>query len=82
MRYDFTKRKEEDIRVFEVRDANGLEWKHVIFCDTDTGEIEYVVYDDQGPKLDSEGNEIMKATVKTASPLRITPTPGVGYECE
>lgn len=54
-------------------DANGLEWKGILWCDTETGEIEQFLRDEQGKiELDSNGDALIEVSI-VARPLIVVP---------
>lgn len=81
MKYDFSQPELDEkgkptYRKFELCDANGLRWHHVRTCDTETGELTFVVFDYRGEVVfNADRTEIKEDYVKTAGPLRITPIP-------
>ena len=57
-----------------VFDANGLEWKHMRWVDTETGEGEQCVLDDNGQKqLNAHRDAVLTQAVKLAAPVLIMP---------
>lgn len=53
-------------------DANCLEWGSVTWCDTETGEIERFVRDENGAIRTSYGNAI-REVIAVAAPLVFVP---------
>lgn len=57
-----------------VFDANGLEWTHVLECDTETGEIIRQKTDENGKiVIDYEMGEVVTERIITAAPLMVVP---------
>ena len=52
-----------------IFDANGLEWDHVLRCDTDTGEIVKQVVRDGHLLYNPHVGQILTEKVQTAAPL-------------
>lgn len=83
MQYDFSRSMTGDGRKFEgypfrIFDANNLQWHRVVWCDTETGELEHVVLDeDKRPKFNESRTEILRNRLKTAAPLTILPPPRI-----
>lgn len=56
----------------QIFDANGLLWRHVISCDTEIGEIEYMKLDKNGKiQIDPDTLDALAETIKTAAPLLV-----------
>lgn len=62
MKYNWENGSIPPARVF---DANGLEWRDVYNCDTQTGELEIQ------SSIDYDKGEIIREKVKTAAPLTV-----------
>lgn len=57
-----------------VIDANGLEWKRIIWVDTETGDGEQYAVDEQGKRIiNAAMTDIVKHAVKLAAPVLIVP---------
>lgn len=56
----------------QVFDANGLEWRAVTWCDTETGEMERHLLDENG-KHQFDGNDFIKEFHKVAAPIVVIP---------
>jgi len=58
----------------KVYDANGLEWKYLRWVDTETGEAEQCVVDENGQKqLDETMRAIKVQIVKLPTPILWVP---------
>lgn len=60
--------------VKRVVDANGLEWTHCLYINTETGEITRHKDDPEkpgAPLIDWELGEVVRETIKTAAPVRV-----------
>jgi len=59
------------VRIF---DANGLEWRRLVWLDTETGEAEQLVLDDQGSyRYSPIENRPLSTLVRLATPVLIMP---------
>lgn len=57
-----------------VIDANGLEWKHMRWVNTQTGEGEQIVVNENGEKqLNPEMTDVLTQKVSLASPVIVVP---------
>lgn len=57
-----------------VYDANGLEWKHLRWVDTETGEAEQCVLDNEGRKVvNQERTGLATTIVRMPVPVLIVP---------
>jgi hypothetical protein len=63
----------------KVYDANGLEWKFLRWVDTETGEAEQYVLDENGQKqLDASMKGVLTQIVQIPKPILWAPTHGDG----
>lgn len=56
-----------------VADADGRAWDYVLWCDTDTGELEYYPRDNDLFLLDEKTKQVRTAVVKAKPPLELVP---------
>jgi hypothetical protein len=56
-----------------VFDASGHELKYVVECDTDTGEVEHLVWDDERQQFatNDAGDGVARSTTIYPAPLRV-----------
>jgi len=54
-----------------VFDANGLEWRYVVECDTETGRVVCLKRD--GDSFVAEDGEVVREAHHTAAPLTLIP---------
>lgn len=58
----------------QVFDANGLEWRYMLWVDTETGEGEQCITDDDGKfQLNVYKTEVLKRRVVLPSPVLLVP---------
>ncbi len=63
---------EVEQRLADIFDAEGNQWRRVIWCDTETGELERHVTDVNGyAVIDRDGKSLKKNLIRVSSPLRI-----------
>lgn len=63
-------------RYFRIFDVNGLQWTHVVECDTVTGRIVRYKLNEHGRfYVDRERNQIAREEVYTAAPLLVVEVP-------
>lgn len=64
--------REENIGVAKIFDAKGKQYKRVLWCNTETGEIEYTDLDNEGKsQFDYETNEVKTIITKVPAPLKV-----------
>jgi hypothetical protein len=60
----------------KVFDANGLEWHHLRWVDTQTGKAEQMILDSEGRKqLNEAKNGVMSQEVTLPAPVLFVPFP-------